>query len=122
MRITDGHLADYRGAIEAAVDFTRKNAPQLMVEIFLDEEHMRAHSFQLYPDSDAILAHWELSDPYIQAVNRHCSVVSLEVYGEPDGRVRDGLASVGVEVPVTFHPRLAGFTRPLSTVETEATG
>ncbi|MBE2999011.1 hypothetical protein IDM40_09910 [Nocardiopsis sp. HNM0947] len=111
MRVTDGHLEAYREAIEAAVDFTRAHAPQLMVEIFLDEENMRAHSFQLYADSDAVLRHWDLSDPYIRAVNEHCEVLSLEVYGDPDDRVRAGLPAPGSGVPITFLPRLAGFVR-----------
>jgi len=113
MRITEGHLEAYREAIEAAVAFTREHAPQLMVEVFLDEEHMRAHSFQLYADSDAVLRHWGLSDPYIRAVNEHCEVLSLEVYGDPDDRVRAGLPAPEAGVPITFLPRLAGFVRPL---------
>ncbi|WP_047869421.1 hypothetical protein [Nocardiopsis sp. RV163] len=115
MRVTDGHLAQYREAVESAVAFTEEHAPQLMVEVFLDEENMLAHSFQLYADSEAVLTHWSLSDPYIRAVNEHCSVVSFEVYGEPDQRVREGLSAFSPGFPVTFHPRMAGFTRPLVT-------
>ncbi len=71
MRITDGHLDGFRRAIAQAVAFAHEHGPQLMVEVFIDEERMLAHSFQLYRDSDAIRTHWRLSDPYIREVMEH---------------------------------------------------
>ncbi|PDP86292.1 hypothetical protein CQJ94_18025 [Glycomyces fuscus] len=115
MRIAEGHLDAFAEAIGAAVAFTEKHAPQLMVEVFLDEEDMLAHSFQLYRDSASVLRHRELSDSYIRGVMEHCSVVGFEVYGEPDQRVREGITVPDPGFPVTFHPRVAGFTRPLAT-------
>jgi hypothetical protein len=112
MRITDGHLEEYREAIRRAVDFTREHGPQLMVEVFLDEERMLGHSFQLYADSESVLLHWKLSDPYIKGVMEHCSVQAFDVYGEPSRAVLDGLPTSSTDLPVTVHPRMAGFTRP----------
>ncbi|MFD3530763.1 hypothetical protein [Streptomyces sp. NPDC058664] len=74
MRITEGHLEGFREAIAKAVDFAEPHGPQLMVQTFLDEERMLAHSFQLYRDSDAVRLHWKLADPYIQEVMEHCRV------------------------------------------------
>jgi hypothetical protein len=61
MRITDGHLGGFRQAIAQAVAFAEEHGPQLMVDVFIDEERMLAHSFQLYRDSDAVRTHWRLS-------------------------------------------------------------
>ncbi|WP_418961155.1 hypothetical protein [Streptomyces tritici] len=112
MRITDGHLEDFREAIARAVAFAQEHGPQLMVQTFVDEERMLAHSFQLYRDSDAVRTHWRLADPYIQEVMKHCEVERFEVFGEPDADVAAGVRSaLGEGEAVTFHPRLAGFVR-----------
>jgi hypothetical protein len=67
----------------------------------------------MYPDSDAILAHWKLSDPYIQDVMAHCTVERLEMFGEPDQRVRSTMSPVDTsDVSQRTFPRLIGFLRP----------
>jgi hypothetical protein len=106
MRISEGHLEEFKAAVRAAVDFVEAHGPQLMVQVFIDEERMECQSFQLYRDSDAVLRHWELSDPHIQEVMKHCSVQQFDVYGEPDSRVLAGLGD-----GATFTPRLTGFHR-----------
>lgn len=112
MRIRPGHLEQYRAAVRRAVEFVEEHGPQIMVQVFIDEEGMAAHSYQLYPDSDAILAHWKLSDPYIQDVMEHCTVERLEMYGEPDERVRAAMSPVDTSaVPQRTLPRLIGFLR-----------
>jgi len=112
MRITDGHLESFRSAIARAVEFAQQHGPQLMVETFVDEERMLAHSFQLYRDSDAVRTHWKLADPYIQEVMAHCQVERFEVFGEPDAEVAAGVRSaVGEQCLLTFSPRIAGFVR-----------
>ncbi|WP_410539182.1 hypothetical protein [Streptomyces sp. KL2] len=112
MRITDGHLDGFRRAIAQAVAFAREHGPQLMVEVFIDEERMLAHSFQLYRDSDAVRTHWRLSDPYIREVMEHCTVQHFEVFGEPDHDIVAALKTPGGEsFPFTVSPRLAGFNR-----------
>ena len=98
MRITDGHLDEFRAAVERAVEFVEEHGPQLAVQVFIDNDRLLAHSFQLYPDSAAIVRHWELSDPYIAEVMEHCSVENLDMYGEPEEDV----------VGDTFRPDVAG--------------
>ncbi|MFF3490293.1 hypothetical protein ACFYWS_02995 [Streptomyces sp. NPDC002795] len=112
MRITEGHLEEFRGAIERAVDFVEQHGPQLMVEVFIDEERLLAHSFQLYRDSDAVREHWKLSDPYIQEVMAHCRVEHFEVFGTPDEGVASGIReSLADQSAPVFSPRLTGFVR-----------
>ncbi|MGH4030965.1 hypothetical protein ACQB60_18735 [Actinomycetota bacterium Odt1-20B] len=112
MRITDGHLDDFRDAIAQAVAFVEEHGPQLMVEVFIDEERMLAHSFQLYGDSDAIRTHWRLSDPYIREVMEHCTVQHFEVFGDPDDDIVAALRTPdGAPFPFGLTPRLTGFTR-----------
>lgn len=112
MRITDGHLDGFRRAIAQAVAFAHEHGPKLMVEVFIDEERMLAHSFQLYRDSDAIRTHWRLSDPYIREVMEHCTVQHFEIFGAPDHDIVAALKTPGGEsFPFTVSPRLAGFHR-----------
>lgn len=103
------HADEFKQAIRDAVLFAERNAPQLMVQVFLDDDNARCHSFQLYADSEAILRHWKLSDPHISAVMKHCVVERMEVYGSPSDAVRNGiLASVGND-KVSFVPEFIGY-------------
>ncbi|NSC25433.1 hypothetical protein FM076_31500 [Streptomyces albus subsp. chlorinus] len=111
MRITDGHLEDFRAAIDKAVRFAERNGPQLMVEVFVDEQRMTAHSFQLFRDSDAVRAHWRLADPYIQEVMEHCRVAHFEVFGEPDDDVVSAVRGAIGDGEFALAPRTAGFAR-----------
>ncbi|MUL40161.1 hypothetical protein FZ103_03040 [Streptomonospora sp. PA3] len=113
MRVEPGHREGFRAAVERAAAFTERHAPQLMVEVYFDEDRSLAYSFQLYPDSAAVLEHWRISDPHIREVMEYSTVLGLDVYGEPDAAVREGLDSFSREsgAPVAFHPRVAGFTR-----------
>ncbi|QVQ52642.1 hypothetical protein J4H86_02050 [Spiractinospora alimapuensis] len=81
MRVHDGHVGEFNAAITRAVDFTRGHGPQLMVDVFFAADQMLAHSFQLY--------------------------------GEPDQGILDALADStgGTDIPITPHPRVAGFVR-----------
>jgi hypothetical protein len=107
MRITDGHLVEYCAAIERAVEFARTHAPQLLVDVFIDEDTMRATSFQIYADSAAVERHWQLSDPYIADVMLHCDVERFEVFGTPSPPVLAQLT--GGDLPITITPRLVGY-------------
>jgi hypothetical protein len=112
MRITEGHLDGFREAVRRAVGFVEEHGPQLMVRVFIDEARLRAHSFQLYGDSDAVRTHWKLSDPYIAAVMEHCSVERLDVYGNPDAGVRAALEPGRPgPFPVSITPLFTGFVR-----------
>jgi hypothetical protein len=112
MKIAEGRLEDFREAVRRAVGFVEEHGPQLMVRVFVDEPGMRAHSFQLYADSDAVRAHWRMSEPYITEVMEHCSVESLEVYGDPDEEVRAALTpGTPGRFPVRITPLFTGFLR-----------
>ena len=63
-----------------------------MVQTFIDEEHMQAVSYQLYRDSESILLHWRLADPFIAKVMEHCTVADFQVHGEPNETVLRRLA------------------------------
>jgi quinol monooxygenase YgiN len=93
MRIKDGHLDEFREAVRQAVAFVEEHGPQILVQVFIENDGTIAHSFQLYADSAAVLAHWKMSDPYIQQVMEHCTIERFEFYGEPDQEVRDGIPS-----------------------------
>ena len=82
-----------------------------MVQTYVDEENGLCYSFQLFQDSDAILRHWQVSDPNIAEVMKHCEVRSMEVYGSPSEAVRDGILSSLDEAKVSFTPEFVGFLR-----------
>jgi hypothetical protein len=108
MHVTPGHMAQYRRAVADAVVFARGHAPQVMVDVFIDDQAEQAISFQIYADSEAVPRHWQLSDPYIAEVMRHCTVVAFEVFGNPSDEVRAGLgATSGMSVKIL--PRLVGY-------------
>ncbi len=111
MKITAGHLEEFKQAIRAAVDFVEENGPQLMVQTFIDEAGMTAVSYQLYRDSDAILEHWRLADPHIAAVMAHCSVAEFQIHGEPSPAVMERMRGMLADGRATRSPRLAGFVR-----------
>ncbi|MFD5821526.1 hypothetical protein [Nesterenkonia xinjiangensis] len=112
MKVPAAEMHDFTRALQSAVEFVEANGPHLMVEAYVDESRERAYSFQLYPDSASIRAHWEMSDPYIRDVMKHASVERLDIYGHPDDSVMQHireLSAAGVEVSVT--PNLTGFHR-----------
>ncbi len=112
MQIEQGKLEDFEESVKNSLVFVEVNGPQLMVEVYVDEENMRAYSFQFYRDSESILSHWRMSDPYIRGVMEHIKVKRLDIYGQPDDAVMEGLwpfSEDGVIVSVT--PHFAGFAR-----------
>lgn len=103
------HASEFKRAIREAVLFAEKNAPQLMVQVFVDDDQALCYSFQLYADSQAILRHWEVSDPHIAAVMKHCTVERMEVYGSPSDAVRKGILDALGSDKVSFVPGLTGY-------------
>lgn len=111
MAFQRAHATEFKGAIAKAVDFAHKHAPQLMVQVYIDDESALCYSFQLYKDSDAILRHWQVSDANIAEVMKYCVVRSMEVYGSPSEAVRTGILNAVGESSVSFTPELVGFIR-----------
>lgn len=111
MKITDGRLEPFREAVMQAIEFVEQHAPQLMVRTFIDVQDMRAVSFQLYRNSEDVLRHWEMSDPYIRAVSKHCTVERFEVYGDPSDEVQAGLSQFLTDGRGEIMPPLAGYSR-----------
>lgn len=52
-----------------------------------------------------------MSDPYIHKVMEHSTVQRLDVYGQPDDAVMEGLRPFRDEVTVAVTPSFAGFDR-----------
>ena len=98
-------------ALRDAVDFTHHHTPQLAVEMFVEEKLQIVHSFQWFPNSEAVRAHWRISASAIDRVMDHGSVERLDVYGNPDQQVLNTLEKFSQHMPITVYPRLAGFIR-----------
>lgn len=111
MRITEGHLHAFKRAIREAVQFVKENGPQLMVQTFINEPRMVAVSYQLYRNSEAVLEHWRLADPYIAKVMEHCVVSEFEIHGEPSEAVLERMRPMLDDGRAILTPRLAGFVR-----------
>jgi len=111
MKITEGRLEPFREAVREAIAFVKENGPQLMVRTYIDEQEMRAFSFQLYRTSEDVLRHWQMSDPYIQKVSQHCTVEKFEVYGDPSDEVINGLSRFIKDGRGKVTTQLAGFSR-----------
>lgn len=112
MRIAEGHLDEFKHAIRQSVQFVEQHGPQLMVQVFIDDEAMLAHSFQLYADSAAIRRHWQLSEHVIDEVMKHCTIDRFTMYGEPDQAVIRGLHdALDDQVPLQILARHTGYFR-----------
>ncbi len=112
MRIEAGRLEEFKESVRRSLAFVEAKGPQHMVEVYVDEKNMRAYSFQLYRDSESILSHWQMSDPYIRDVMQYITVKRLDIYGQPDEAVMEGLRPFSEEgVVVSVTPHFAGFTR-----------
>jgi hypothetical protein len=112
MQIEQGKLEDFKESVKNSLAFVEANGSQLMVEVYVDEKNLQAYSFQFYRDSESILSHWQMSDPYIRDVMQHITVKRLDIYGQPDDAVMEGVRPFSQDgVIVTVTPHFAGFTR-----------
>jgi hypothetical protein len=61
-QIESGSLEKCKDALRRSVDSLETNGPQLMGEVCIDENEMRAHTIQVHRSSESILSHWKLAD------------------------------------------------------------
>ena len=111
-QIENGTLEKFKEAVRKSMDFLETHGPQLMAEVYIDENEMRAHGVQVHRDSESILTHWQLTDPYMRDVMRYVTTTRVDIYGQPNEAVMEGmrrLSSQGAVLSVT--PRFAGFSR-----------
>jgi hypothetical protein len=112
MAIHEGKLEEFKEATAKSIKFLEENGPQMMASVHIDEDQMIANGLQVHRNSDSILQHWQLADPYMRDVMQYTTTESVAIYGQPNDAVIAGmqrLASVGATVVV--RPRLAGFSR-----------
>ena len=111
-QIESGALEKCKDAFRKSIDFLETNGPQLMLEVCIDENEMRAHGVQIHRDSESILTHWQLADPYMRDVMQYLTTTRVDIYGQPNEAVMEGmrrLSSQGAVISLT--PRFAGFSR-----------
>jgi hypothetical protein len=111
-QIKKGALEKFKEAARKSMDFLEANGPQLLAEVCIDENEMRAHGVQIHRDSESILTHWQLADPYMRDVMQYITTTSVEIYGQPNEAVIEGMrqrASQGVVISIT--PQFVGFSR-----------
>ena len=111
-QIKNGALEKFKEAVRKSIDFLETNGPQLVAEVCIDENEMRAHGIQVHRDSESILTHWQLADPHMRDVMQHITTTRVDIYGQPNEAVMEGmrrLSSQGAVISVT--PQFAGFIR-----------
>jgi hypothetical protein len=111
-QIQNGALEKVKEAARKSVEFIEANGPQLLAEVCIDENELRFHSIQIHRDSESILTHWQLTDPYMRDVMQYITTTRVDIYGQPNEAVMAGmqrLSSLGAVLSVT--PRFAGFSR-----------
>jgi hypothetical protein len=111
-QIEKGALEKFKEAARKSMDFLEANGPQLLAEVCIDENEMRAHGVQIHRDSESILTHWQLADPYMRDVMQYITTTSVEIYGQPNEAVIEGMrqrAFQGVVISIT--PQFVGFSR-----------
>ena len=111
-QISEGALEKVKEATLKSTNFFYANGPQLMAEVFIDENELRFYGIQVHRDSESILTHWQISDPYMQDVMQYITTSRVDIYGQPNDAVIESmqrLSSQGAVISVT--PRFAGFSR-----------
>ena len=111
-QIEDGALDKFKEAVRLSTDFLESDGPQLMAEVCINENEMRAHGVQIHRDSESILNHWQLTDPHMRNVMQHITTTRVDIYGQPSEAVIEGmrrLTSQGAVISVT--PQFVGFSR-----------
>ena len=88
-QIESGALEKCKDAFRKSIDFLETNGPQLMLEVYIDENEMRAYGLQVHRDSDSILAHWQLADPYMRDVMQYLTTTRVDIYGQPNEAVME---------------------------------
>lgn len=110
--IEEGSLDKFKEAVRKSTNFLQANGPQLLVEVCIDEKEMRAHGIQVHRDSESILSHWQLADPYMRDVMQYITTTRVEIYGQPNEAVIEGMSRLSSEgAVITVTPRFVGFSR-----------
>jgi hypothetical protein len=111
-QIQNGALERVKEAVRKSVDLIETNGPQLMAEAYIDENELRFHSIQIHRDSESILTHWQLADPYMRDVMQYITTTRVDIFGHPNQAVMEGMQRLSSQGAVLFvTPRFAGFSR-----------
>jgi len=111
-QIENGALEKFKEAVRKSLDFLETNGRQLMAEVCIDENEMRAHGVQVHRDSESILTHWQLADPHMRDVMQYITTTRVDIYGQPNEAVMEGMRRLSSEGAVmTVTPLFAGFCR-----------
>jgi|GEM_PF-1008281 len=111
-QIENGALEKFKEAARKSTEFLETNGPQLMVEVCIDENEMRAHGIQVHRDSESILTHWQMSDPYMRDVMQYITTTRVDIYGQPNEDVLEGMRQrTSQDSVISVTPGFVGFTR-----------
>ncbi|TFH35196.1 MAG: hypothetical protein E4G93_04155 [Dehalococcoidia bacterium] len=111
-QIEDGALEKFKEAARKSTEFLEAHGPQLMAQVCIDEDQMCAHGIQVHRDSESILAHWQLADPYMRDVMQYITTTRVDIYGQPNDAVMEGMRRLSSKgAVVSAIPRFVGFSR-----------
>ncbi len=82
----------------------------LNYEWSLSEDGKTCHILERYADSDALRAHLETFGAFAERFFGMVDIVNVEVYGSPDGQVREALSQASNN-SAKFNRPYAGFVR-----------
>jgi hypothetical protein len=111
-QIEKGSLDKCKEAFRNSMDFLEANGPQLLAEVFINESRLRAHAIQIHQDSESILTHWKLADPYMRDVMQYLTTTHIDIYGNPGDAVMEGMRQLSSrDALITVKPKFVGFSR-----------
>ena len=93
MEIHEGKLQEFKEGVKKSMAFLKANGPQLMAEVYVDQENLLAHGVQIHRDSESILSHWQMADTYMRDVMQHITTTRVDIYGQPNNAVMEGDAA-----------------------------
>ena len=110
--VKEGKLDELKRTSRDAFSALRADKPGTVLHYgYLDTDEREVHFVHVFPDADAMDAHFEGADQRVAAASELIDTRAFEIYGAPHQAVVEALGQ-NPDVEVTIHPiAFGGYTR-----------
>ena len=97
-KIKPGNLAAFKAVIPKIIAEVMENDPGTLVyEWYLNEELMECVAWEVYKDSESVLAHTGNVGPFLDRL-LDLSDATIEIYGDPSQELQDVADGLGIKI------------------------